>query len=642
MRCTRTQMGALCLATLLLVVTGCFEDKDKAPPQQKPTAPNKSVPGSVSSAPVNQTTDPVSDHWTETGHQGLDGKTCSTWWNLSGQAPAAFFQKAAAYAKTTRPAGGFTQVNATTAHYSMPIEKNLFGEVRNAEVTLTTAASAAGTPCAQFQAAIRAEDLSEASKTAKQEAERLCLATRGDTVALPSAGTPAKVPLQTGPAPQPPVSCSALPNYGIPDKVINEIGEAFKNCQYGNPFTSSFGDEPDPRFAPLAELAIPGQNYKTFSFSPFLTTKPQQQLFLLTKQMGFIAPEITGEGTGRFSIDIFNTLFTSQAIPRSVYRQFSFPSVGLLQKTPQKNLIILIHGWNPTDDKNPFSSPTWSNLVENLKKVVGPEWGIVEYNWAADAATGPAPSAAHIVDSVLGAETIVCENETQITNADGLGNGCKAAAVGHLHGYKLGELLCTICPKNGVRRVHFIAHSAGTWVARNAARALLAKTANIQVQVTLLDPFMPKESQQPGAVLGTSNVSDLAKDSNGNPWPQGKLYLLENYFVKEDATGCGTEQMFAWRRSPPDINQQLDAPLVVPYSTEYTSKQKQAYDTDGNRIQGQNLISAGKRDLTPSFQNGHGLPIQFYADSIVGANKVPALQGLGWPLSMAAQSKVAK
>lgn len=177
MRCTRTQMVVVCLATLLLGVTGCFEDQ--APSQPLPNAPKKSGPSQVSSVPVKPV-DPVSANWNETGQQGLGGKTCSTWWGLSGQSPAVFFLKAAAYVKTAWPAGSFTQVDAVTARYVMPIEKNLFGDVRNAEVTLSTTTSAAGTPCVKFQAAIRAEDLSEASKTVQQEAARLSLATTGN------------------------------------------------------------------------------------------------------------------------------------------------------------------------------------------------------------------------------------------------------------------------------------------------------------------------------------------------------------------------------------------------------------------------------------------------------------------------------
>lgn len=172
-------MAMFGLAALLLGASGCYDEKDQAPSQRQPNAPKISDPNPVSSAPVKPV-DPVSANWNETGQQGLDGKTCSTWWNLSGQTPTVFFQKAAEYVKTTWPAGSFTLVDAVTASYVMPIEKNLFGEVRNAKVTLTTATSPAGAPCAQFQATLRAEDLSETSKTAQQEAARLCLATTGN------------------------------------------------------------------------------------------------------------------------------------------------------------------------------------------------------------------------------------------------------------------------------------------------------------------------------------------------------------------------------------------------------------------------------------------------------------------------------
>jgi pimeloyl-ACP methyl ester carboxylesterase len=73
-----------------------------------------------------------------------------------------------------------------------------------------------------------------------------------------------------------------------------------------------------------------------------------------------------------------------------------------------------------------------------------------------------------------------------------------------------------------LRAVHFVAHSAGAWVAREAATNLLAKNPYVVVQVTLLDPFIPDANL--GMATGLSNPAMSAVDeaSSGD-----RIYRLE-------------------------------------------------------------------------------------------------------------------
>jgi len=151
--------------------------------------------------------------------------------------------------------------------------------------------------------------------------------------------------------------------------------------------------------------------------------------------------------------------------------------------TNSKKVIILIHGWNPSEKVNSYGPEEETyctrpeenlnengdqnrnnfafghlmvNLMDNL--AVKDRWAVARYDWHHDAMTG----AGLIADS----------------------NVSRDAA--HVHGKKLGRLLDGL----NVEKVHFIAHSAGNWVARRAAEYLNLYRDNCIIQVTSLDPFV--------------------------------------------------------------------------------------------------------------------------------------------------------
>ena len=237
-------------------------------------------------------------------------------------------------------------------------------------------------------------------------------------------------------------------------------------------------------------------------------------------------------------------------------------------------VVVLIHGWNPERRANPLRSGDWNTLRTAMEGWLAENgtngWRVVEYNWAADADTGPTNGA----NPARGAERSGDSWPTQ--------NGTEAAEAAHLHGQALGESLATTCPQ--LSQVQFIAHSAGSWCARTAARHLLLESV-AAVQVTLLDSYMPREGDA-DSVLGKAIMGRLDTDYGRTP------VLLENYYSRYDEAplstsfyNVGTAQVFGWGSSPSE-QRQLDTGV------------------DGLYAQG-------------TYWN-HSGPIRYYADTISG------------------------
>jgi List-Bact-rpt repeat protein/CARDB protein len=253
-------------------------------------------------------------------------------------------------------------------------------------------------------------------------------------------------------------------------------------------------------------------------------------------------------------------------------------------------LIVVIHGWNP-DSSDPYSGTEFQALRTNLLvKVRNTEWKVVFYNWAADADTGSI--------SVSTTGNIFAEHPT------------KAAEIAHEHGQHLGELIATTISSNTLQKVQFIAHSAGAWAARAAAKYLAANT-NAKVQVTLLDPYMPARITFNNTSLKESEISAMASMRTNSP---GQLYLFENYFALDntsfnsnstdlvhswslgsDLVFGATSAQFAWR--PQDINLEVDW-------------------TDLSQL---------------TWYKSHAGPVQFYADTVWDSN-LSQTSGLKKPL----------
>ena len=161
-------------------------------------------------------------------------------------------------------------------------------------------------------------------------------------------------------------------------------------------------------------------------------------------------------------------------------------------------LVVVLHGWNPAPNTDPYSGGSWPALIENIHEEITikgnsvPDWDLYAYNWSKDSYTGPALNG--FKHSVGGVGT-------------GLENGIQAAEIGYQHGLNLGKLIRNHCEQNQIHleKIHFIAHSAGTWVARSAS-LYLEKTkgaSSMDQQITLLDPF------NPGAGLDEENDDSL-------------------------------------------------------------------------------------------------------------------------------------
>lgn len=177
-----------------------------------------------------------------------------------------------------------------------------------------------------------------------------------------------------------------------------------------------------------------------------------------------------------------------------------------------ENLIVVIHGWNRTNESNQFSGAEFSELLNNLTDVVRPrfDWRILAYRWEPDAATGGAVSG----------------------ESFGIANSTQAAEISHLHGQHLGEMIHA--NTDNISKVHIIAHSAGTWAARSAAKYLQERAA-AQVQITLLDPYIPGRTLTANSVLIQSHVQDRIFVNAA---------FVENYY--SSLAPPGTIGQFSW------------------------------------------------------------------------------------------------
>lgn len=247
--------------------------------------------------------------------------------------------------------------------------------------------------------------------------------------------------------------------------------------------------------------------------------------------------------------------------------QLTYPTVlkNELDQTPiddsARKIVVLIHGWNPLNNLDQYQSKQFDYLQNILKLALQNRgWKLVLYHWEQDAATGLVP--------LFPSATLSAERASE-------------------HGRNLGQRLNSLAPN--LRNVHFIAHSAGCWAAREAVASMLGSNQYLVAQMTLLDPFIP--NAVPGIVspLSTALMSDT-RIVTGN----SRLYRLENYF-SDDVIGeadpvplfgtAATQQIFDWRSQ--DIN------LQVEWGFAFFPGLFANYDS-------------------------HSGPIEFYADSVAG------------------------
>lgn len=271
-------------------------------------------------------------------------------------------------------------------------------------------------------------------------------------------------------------------------------------------------------------------------------------------------------------------------LPILSHAQLTFPSSlrNELDQTPigasAREVVVLIHGWtgkttipagyNRYEDAD---DATELNYLFNILKLklAGSGKKLVTYHWEEDATTGSVANGFLFVDFF------------------GYGNATEAAVNAQQHGGNLADLLHQAAPN--LRTVHFVAHSAGSWAAREAAKSLLAKNPYVVVQVTLLDPFIPDANF--GMAIG---LSTPVMSSTDGLTGADRIYRLENYYSPNLPS---TQEVFDWRQT--DINQQV-----------YWGS-------------------------PPSHYGSHSGPIEFYADTVkatIQGQTVPTgLYGTGCP-----------
>lgn len=272
-------------------------------------------------------------------------------------------------------------------------------------------------------------------------------------------------------------------------------------------------------------------------------------------------------------------------------------------------LVIVLHGWDRKNSSDPYAKDQFAILLENLHsqirgqlsdpntlEPISPDkhkmdqWDLYAYNWAADAITGGAlllPEDPHAVGGV----------------GTAIENGTQAAEIGYQHGLQLGKLLRDRFKDRQLEKVHFIAHSAGTWVARSASLYLSAtqpEESELQQQITLLDPYNPGAGYDQWDGFG-GEPCPLGTDEIDR-WPDNvDAFRFENAY-SEDNRIKGTNERY-WGGSDLAVHIGTGAPLT-------------------NQFVGRTEFGeAGDGSLDGSAWNGHGGVINYYAYSVAPSDK---------------------
>ena len=360
-------------------------------------------------------------------------------------------------------------------------------------------------------------------------------------------------------------------DFGIPRPLVN-LDQGFQMAAKSGDFTWSLSDIVDS--GELLFMMNGGLDFKSPGHSWYTSPSASVQL----------PPDESDQFLSR-------KLFPGR--PVSLYKRIEVGPIPLiLPEDPAKDyktidptakkLIVVIHGWNPSSDSDPYSEMGFSSLVGKIQNelvradtengVTG--WDIFAYNWAADAATGPV--------SIGGSHTTG-------KSGNGQENGTQAAEVGYLHGLHLGNRLATEMP--GLENIHFIAHSAGTWVARSASLVLQSSidASQLDQSVTLLDPYNPSVGFDDW--IGTVGEDSALDTRDLESWPgQIDSTSFENILSLDKHVG-GTNERYEWGAR--GINRKV-----------------------GDSIFGTTDIFVV--EIFDSFRkwNGHGGPINFYSFSI--------------------------
>src|ERR1035441_4421715 len=151
-----------------------------------------------------------------------------------------------------------------------------------------------------------------------------------------------------------------------------------------------------------------------------------------------------------------------------------------------------------------YDHDEWLALVQALyTRLNGTGTKLILFHWEDDASTG----------TRLGS----------ILSPIGFDNANVAAGNAFSNGDRLAAQLNQAAPY--LRRVTFIAHSAGAWAAYRAVDKLLQANPYVVVNVVLLDPFIPGADPSRSTPFTTNLMGSLASLP-----AQDRIYRLENYF----------------------------------------------------------------------------------------------------------------
>jgi len=157
------------------------------------------------------------------------------------------------------------------------------------------------------------------------------------------------------------------------------------------------------------------------------------------------------------------------------------PTYPDLPNKTRDGLILITHGWN--------SDPTaWGNALEQkIRDALGDEdanlWDFVVYDWA------------DIIDG-NGLQRGACTGmvaQTDTTPKQKWDSTLRRAECARRNAEAIGEVLGPKIHAMGYTRIHFIAHSAGSWLNEVAADKLKAAGSTAEIRQTFLDTYMPLE-----------------------------------------------------------------------------------------------------------------------------------------------------
>ncbi len=318
-------------------------------------------------------------------------------------------------------------------------------------------------------------------------------------------------------------------SYGLDDLDRNAISpDGFAYCHWGN-----WMDEHHYNMAGQVSLS-----YSPLTQGPFANVADQDNLNLflirgsghqLNRALFPANTDWSRAGRVSFNVGWFQpshyTLFRYFHFPSRLTNVVSSSSLTKYVNHRTEKLVVLVHGWNPNRNTHHYLNQYGILSDAIADQLSGTEWQLVQYPWERDADTGPINLSAPV-------------------------NGSEAAHIGHRHGWHLGELLNTVSPD--LKQVHFIAHSAGSWVVRAAVRYLLANRDDLRVEVSLMDPFIPGSLIGMDSALHVPLMSQLAFE----PGAAEQLVQLGSYYSAGTDLTQGTHNTFQWRDT--DLNLRVD------------------------------------------------------------------------------------